>query len=106
MDYENNPTDARRNAFREKLESLWPLAKGSLSEVRKSCNRPGCKACASGKKHRAFIFTFRKDGKLHCRHVRTEHVPELRKALENGRELERLLAGQGEELLRELRGRG
>ena len=97
--------DVRREAFRKNLEELWPLAKGSLSEVRKSCNRPGCKTCASGKKHPAFLFTFRQGGKLHCRHVRPEHAATLRRAIENGRRLERFLAAQGEELLRELRER-
>ena len=67
---ETNPADSRRDAFRERIEALWPLAKGSVSEVRKPCTRPGCKACASGQKHPALIFTYRKDGKLRCRHVR------------------------------------
>ena len=97
------PSDPRRDAFREKLEALWPLAKGSVSEVRKPCTRPGCKACASGKKHPSVIFTYRKDGKLHCRHVRPGQEAILRQAVENGRALERLLVEQGEELLRSLR---
>ena len=106
MGASKDTADARCEAFREELEGLWPLAKGSLCEARKPCNRPGCKACTSGRKHHAYLFTFHKDGRFLCRHVRPEHVAELRKALDNGRELERLLVGQGEELLRELRGRG
>lgn len=100
-----NPSspDPRRDAFRERIEALWPIAKGSVSEVRKPCTRPGCKACASGAKHPALIFTYRKDGKLHCRHVRPGQEAILRKAIENGRALERLLVESGEELLRSLR---
>ena len=100
-----NPSlpDARRDAFRERIETLWPLAKGSVSEVHKPCTRPGCKACASGKKHPSLIFTYRKDGKLRCRHVRPGQEAVLRQAIENGRTLERLLVEAGEELLRSLR---
>jgi len=97
------PPDPRRDAFRERIDALWPLAKGSVSEVRKPCSRPGCKACASGRKHPALIFTYRKDGKLRCRHVRPGQEAVLRKAIENGRKLERLLVEAGEELLRSLR---
>jgi hypothetical protein len=98
-----SPADPRRDAFRERIEALWPLAKGSVSEVRKPCTRPGCKACASGQKHPALIFTYRKDGKLRCRHVRPGQEAVLRQAIENGRALERLLVEAGEELLRSLR---
>ena len=103
MKQKTSPADPRRDAFRERIEALWPLAKGSVSEVRKPCTRPGCKACASGQKHPALIFTYRKDGKLRCRHVRPGQEAVLRQAIENGRTLERLLVEAGEELLRSLR---
>ena len=96
--------DARRDEFRAKIEPLWPLAKGSVSEVRKPCGRPGCRKCQSGERHPALIFTYRKDGRLHCRNVKPSQEAVLRKAAENGRRLERLLVEQGEELLRSLRG--
>ena len=97
-------SDARRDEFRAKIEPLWPLAKGSVSEVRKPCGRPGCRKCQSGERHPALIFTYRKDGRLHCRNVKPSQEAVLRKAVENGRRLERLLVEQGEELLRSLRG--
>ena len=98
-----SPADPRRDEFRKRIEALWPLAKGSVSEVRKPCTCPGCKACASGKKHPALIFTYRKDGNLRCRHVRPGQEAVLRQAIENGRALEGLLVEAGEELLRRLR---
>ncbi len=96
--------DARRDKFRAALEKLWPVAKGSVTWTRKSCGKPKtCKKCLSGEKHPSLIFTYRKDGRLHCRNVRPGQEATMRKALENGRALERLLVEQGEELLRSLR---
>ena len=96
--------DARQIAFRASLDKLWPVAKGSLAWVRKPCGKPKtCKKCLNGERHPSLIFTFRKDGKLHCRNVRPGQEAVIRKAIENGRKLERLLVEQGEELLRSLR---
>ena len=71
-----------------KMCSAWPVAKGTLTEVRKSCNRPGCKRCDSGEKHIAWQFTFKLDGKSKSFHVPASAVEEMRLALENGRRLE------------------
>lgn len=96
--------DARRDKFRAALEKLWPVAKGSVTWTRKTCGKPKtCKKCLSGEKHPSLIFTYRKDGRLHCRNVRPGQEATMRKAIENGRKLERLLVEQGEELLRSLR---
>jgi len=102
---ENNSLSRCNNQqlFLHHLETLWPIARGSVSEVRKPCVRKGCKACASGQKHAAHIYTYREDGKLHCRHVRPEFVGELKRAIENGRALDRLLARLGPELLKNMR---
>ena len=85
-------------------EKLWPLAKGSVSIVNKRCCRKGCKACESGVGHPAAIYTYRAGGRLRCMHVRKEFVPELRRAIENGRRLEELLVRVGQECV--LRSRG
>jgi hypothetical protein len=82
---------------------LWPLAKGSLSEVRKPCIRPNCRACKEGRKHKAFIFSFIKGGKRRCMYVPKGLVPALRKAIANGRKLEKMLVEFGEEMIREYR---
>jgi hypothetical protein len=88
-----------QQAFLEELADLWPLAKGSLALVRKPCIRPNCRACKSGKKHPAVIFTFRQDGKQRCRYVPAELAPLLRQAIDNGRKLDKRLTELGVELL-------
>jgi hypothetical protein len=86
-------------AFLEELAALWPLAKGSLTEVRKPCIRPNCPACKSGRKHPAWLFSFSQAGKRRCRYVPAELVATLRQALDNGRQLEHRLVELGVELL-------
>ena len=98
------PTPEQK-AFLEELATLWPLAKGSLAEVRKPCIRPHCPACRSGRKHPAWLFTFTQGGKRRCRYVPSEWVLTLRQALDNGRHLEKRLVELGVELLQRYRQR-
>jgi hypothetical protein len=86
-------------AFLDELAGLWPLAKGSLAEVRKPCIRPNCPACRSGRKHPAWLFSFSQGGRRRCRYVPLDLVATLRQALDNGRQLERRLVELGAELL-------
>ena len=90
-------------SFKQGLKNLWPLAKGSMSEVRKPCIRPGCSACAKGEKHRAFIFAYMDGKHRRCMHVPLELVPVMRQAIENCRKLEKLLHQQGPQLIRNFR---
>ena len=89
--------------FRQQLATLWPILKGSLSEVRKPCIRPNCPACARGDKHPAFILSFTQKGRRRCMYVPADLVPLLRQGLENGRKLEALLCELGPMLLRNYR---
>lgn len=86
-------------AFLDELGSLWPLAKGSLAQVRKPCIRPNCPACRAGRKHPAWLFSFTQGGRRRCRYVPAELAPTLRQALDNGRQLELRLVELGVELL-------
>ena len=95
--------DASKDAFVEKLAALWPVAKGSLTLTRSPCTRKNCKECASGRKHPKLIFTFREGGRLRGRYVRPAHEGPVRKAIANGRELERLMTEAGRELVFALR---
>jgi len=90
-------------SFKQELADLWPLAKGSMSEVRKPCIRSGCLACAKGEKHRAFIFAYMDGKRRRCMHVPLELVPVMRQAIDNCRRLEQLLHQQGPELIRNFR---
>ena len=91
------------DASKAAINSIGPLAKGALSLVRKTCGKPTCKACQSGEGHPAWIFTFRRDGKLACMHVRLRDVETVRRAIENGRLVERLVLEAGEKLIERLR---
>jgi hypothetical protein len=92
-----------QQAFLDELAELWPLAKGSLAEVRKPCIRANCPACRQGRKHGAWLFSFSQGGKRRCRYVPLELVPALRAALDNGRQLERRLVELGVDLLKRYR---
>jgi hypothetical protein len=85
--------------FLEEIGRRWPLAKGSLAEVRKPCIRPRCAACARGEKHPAFIFAFAEKGRRRCMYVPRELVPRLRQAIENGRWVEEQLHRMGSRLI-------
>jgi hypothetical protein len=90
-------------AFLDELAAMWPLAKGSLAEVRKPCIRSNCPACRSGRKHAAWLFSFSQGGRRRCRYVPLGLVATLGQALDNGRQLERRLVELGVELLQRYR---
>ena len=91
-------------AFAE-LAAEFPVAKGSLTKTHSPCVRRGCRLCAEGRGHPKLIFTFRENGKLCGLYVRPAHEAALRAAIENGRELERLLVEAGRDLVLRWRGR-
>lgn len=95
-----------KERIREALEALGPVAKGTLSEVRKPCARVNCRACRSGLKHRAFLFTYAGDGRRRCMYVAPALVATLREALDNGRAVEAVLHEGGPELIRQWRRTG
>ena len=91
--------ETQRAAFLKEVEGLWPAAKGSVTEVAKRCIRPSCLACRRGEKHPSFLFTYHKAGKQRCLYVPRAFVPQLRRAIANGRRLERRVAALGEALI-------
>ncbi|MBI3291352.1 MAG: hypothetical protein HYZ73_00855 [Elusimicrobia bacterium] len=93
------PRDAQLVAFLNEVAGLWPVAKGSLTEIAKPCVRPACPACQRRERHPAVIFTYRQAGKQHCRYVPRALVPRLRRAIGNGRQIERRLVALGEALI-------
>ena len=86
-----------------KLAEAFPLAKGSLTATHSPCTRKNCRLCAEGKGHAKLIFTYRDNGKLKGLYVRPEHEKLVRLAIENGRAVERFLAGSGRDLVLSLR---
>jgi len=93
--------DTRR--FLAEVRRHWPMAKGSLAEVRKPCVRPNCRACGSGRKHPAFLFSFSEKGHRRCLYVPRELVPALRQAIANGRWMEAQMRRLGVRLIEEHR---
>ena len=89
--------------FQKELENLWPLAKGSIAEVRKPCIRPDCPACAKGEKHKAFIFSYMDKKHRRCMYVPKELVPVMQQAIKNGRHLEEIMHQMGPRIIREYR---
>lgn len=92
-----------RTEFHRDFKGFFPVAHGTLSLVRKTCNNPNSRLCASGERHPAWTFVFRKDGKARCMHVQPRHVEIVRKAVENGRKLEEMILDEGIALLERLR---
>ena len=89
--------------FWKRLQGCWPALKGSLALVHKPCVRPNCRACASGKKHPNYLLAFTDKGRRRCLYAPAAMVPLLKRALENGRQIEKLLYEMGPALLKEFR---
>ena len=96
----NSPIQRR---FWKQLQTCWPALKGSLALVHKPCIRPNCRACASGKKHPNHLLAFTHKGRRRCLYVPSAMVPLLKRALENGRRMEKLLYEMGPALIAEYR---
>ena len=97
--------DHGKAGFLAEVSKLWPVARGSLSYVRKPCVHPNCQACARGDKHPSWIFSIYHQGKQRCLYVPEELVATLRQAIANGRKIEQLLAECGAGLVYEHRRR-
>ena len=95
--------DGDLDKFLAQLRTLWPAAKGSVAEIHKPCVRPGCKACREGRKHRAFILSYKDGGRRRCLYVPAPRVEALRRAIANGRRIEQLLSQLGAQLVIEHR---
>ena len=102
MKHKKHP-DTTQSSFVKKVASLWPALKGSLALVHKPCIRPGCSACASGKKHPAHLLAFSERGRRRCMYVPIALAPVMRRALKNGRKMEELLCKTGPALIQEHR---
>ena len=84
----------------ERIIKLFPAAKGSVREVKKGCGYASCKRCASGEKHQAYLFTYYQNGKQKSHHVPKPKLAAIQEALENGREIERLMVEQALTLIK------
>jgi hypothetical protein len=85
-----SPADVQR-WFRRQADTLWPAALGSLSLRRSPCVRKHCRACLSGEQHPSYVLYGRLQGRRFSLYVPEELVPEVRRCLDNGRALQKLL---------------
>jgi hypothetical protein len=84
-----------RSWFAKAIRQLWPVATGSLSLRRGRCIRPNCPACASGKLHSSYALYGRRGKRRFSLYVPARIVPEVRKAIRNGRRLQEFINEAG-----------
>jgi hypothetical protein len=83
--------------------SLWPALLGSLSYRRTRCIQPNCTACQSGEQHSSWVLYGRHNGRRFAVYVPEDLVPEVRRAVDNGRALEDLLIQAGPRYVKALK---
>jgi len=88
------PKDVRQ-WFAAAIRELWPVAVGSLSLRKGPCIRPNCPACASGEGHSSYALYGRRANRRFSIYVPEKLVPEVRAAIQNGRELQELINEAG-----------
>src|SRR5215469_9987824 len=90
MDKNESPTDVARWLERRSAEQ-WPAILGSLSLRRSPCIRENCPACQSGEQHQSYVLYGRVKGRRVSIYIPEELVPEVRRALANGRAVQEML---------------
>lgn len=81
--------------FQTAIEKMWPVAEGSLSLRKSPCIRENCQACAKGEGHLSYVLYGREGRRRFSIYVPEELVPEIEKALANGRRLQQLMNEAG-----------
>jgi uncharacterized protein DUF6788 len=89
-----------RRWFSSAIQKLWPVALGSISLRKSPCIRENCSACASGKGHSSYALSGYRGDRRFSIYVPDKLVPEVQKAIENGRRLQDLIKEAGARYLR------
>jgi hypothetical protein len=90
MDKNESPADVARWLERHSAEK-WPAILGSLSLRRSPCIRENCPACRSGEQHSSYVLYGRLKGRRISIYIPDQLMPEIQRALENGRAIQELL---------------
>ena len=90
MNSNESPADVARWLERQSAEK-WPAILGSLSLRRSPCIRENCTACLSGEQHQSYVLYGRVKGRRVSIYIPEGLVPEVRRALENGRAVQETL---------------
>ena len=94
MDKEETPEKVRV-WFQAAVQKMWPVAEGSLSLRKSPCIRENCQACAKGEGHLSYVLYGREGRRRFSIYVPEELVPEIEKALANGRRLQQVMNEAG-----------
>ena len=90
MNSNESPADVARWLERQSAEK-WPAILGSLSLRRSPCIRENCAACQAGEQHQSYVLYGRVKGRRVSIYIPEGLVPEVRRALENGRAVQETL---------------
>jgi hypothetical protein len=74
----------------------WPAILGSLSLRRSPCMRRNCRACQSGEQQQSYLLYGRIREHRVSIYIAEDKVPEVQRALDNGRAIRGLLYEAGE----------
>jgi hypothetical protein len=93
-----------REWFRRAAEKLWPIALGSVSLRKSPCIRENCPACRAGIGHSSYALSGYRGKERFSVYIPDDLAPEIERAVENGRELQRLMKEAGLRYVRARKG--
>jgi hypothetical protein len=96
------PADVIRWLQSEAVD-LWPAILGSLSFRRTRCGYENCRTCLSGEQHPSHVLYGQHNGRRFAVYVPEDLVPQVRRAVENGRALHDLLVQAGPRYVKALK---
>jgi hypothetical protein len=81
--------------FQAAVRDLWPVAIGSVSLRKSPCIRKRCQLCESGKGHSSYALYGRSGKERFSIYVPDELAEDVEKAIQNGRDLQKLMTEAG-----------
>lgn len=81
--------------FQTAVRDLWPVAIGSISLRKSPCIRARCKFCESGQGHSSYALYGRSGKRRFSIYVPAELAEDVEKAIQNGRDLQKLMTEAG-----------
>ena len=81
--------------FQAAIRDLWPVAIGSISLRKSPCIRKPCRLCEAGQGHSSYALYGRSRGRRFSVYVPDELAKDVEMAIENGRELQKLMTEAG-----------
>jgi hypothetical protein len=102
MTTDETPEDVKR-WFRAASKALWPIASGSLSLRKSPCTRERCSLCESNEGHLSYVLYVKRGKRRLSLYVPDELSGKLQQAIDNGRQLQDLMAEAGQRYTRALK---